>query len=156
PTISHLAIVGGQRPPLQPAYEITDPFQRRLDIGKRVRKRQPQIAFAIVAERRSRKDRNAGLVQQTIREYGTRKTDLTDIRKKIKCSERLQTTDTGNSVQTIREHISPLMEFGHHSLRCPFGFRCESLESSSLRKCGRTGHAVVHEELDRRKRIRGN
>src|SRR6516162_11087884 len=128
---------------LQRAYKFPDSVQRRLNIGERVRKREPQITFTVITKGSAGQSRHTGLVQKTIRKFVTRKTDTTDIREKIKRSERLQTMNARNTVETVGENVSPLSELCNHLQSGFFCLRRKSLECRALRERGGARDTVV-------------
>src|SRR5215471_18002588 len=113
---------------LQGAYKFPDSVQRRLNIGERVRKREPQITFTVFTKRGARQSRNTSFVQKTIRKFVTRKTDTADIWEKIKRSKRLQTMNARNTVKTVGKNVPSLSEFSNHLQRGLFCLRRKSLE----------------------------
>src|SRR5262245_65569219 len=75
------------------AYKLPYSFQGTLDVRRGIRKRESQISFSVITEGGARQCRNAGFVQQPIREFIARETDSADVREKkigrASCRERV-------------------------------------------------------------------
>src|SRR5262249_40603844 len=97
-------------------YKISNSFQRGLDIGQRIGERNTKVTRAVIAESGSRESGNARFVQQAVCKFLARETRAADIRKEIKRTKRLETTDPRNAVQAIDEYITASVKFLDHLL----------------------------------------
>src|SRR5262245_48859767 len=101
--------------PLCPAEsDSLNAFDRFLDIRKRVRVAEAQIAVAVLTERCSPQTCHSGFVQQQVRQFFGWHASARDIRKGIECARRQCAPPTWNGVEALHHDVATSPEFRDH------------------------------------------
>src|SRR6266704_2834233 len=92
-------------------HKFIDSFNGSLNVGQRICKREPQIAFAVSAKRGPEQSGDTSIIQQSIGAFLAAHTQRADVRKQVERPQWLWTSDTGNPVQSVYKDIPASLEF---------------------------------------------
>src|SRR5438876_1936556 len=106
--------------------------------------REPEVALAVLAERRPRQDGDARLLQQAVGDLGRLPPELLDVGEDIEGAARRPARHAGQAAEPLDDEVAAALELRHHAL----GRRLVALERGDPGQLGerrRAGVRVHHE-----------